>query len=186
MGSGLIVKQNERVTSYNPDMEVYHRGTQPFKTVVVQFQVSVGKYSVIPLVMNQRNPLERYSLRMYFNTEPDKVKFHSNEPAIRILDFIQGRGNVRNPLFQADEKSMVQVATNLVAKKIMVPYTLDTFLNEKANKAKKTSGVTTTEQTIAKNKKDFEKMNVYYEDNAKGGASSLAKVGNPDVMLTRE
>ena len=86
MGKGHIVKKNERVTAYEPNKEVALRQTKPFRTIVVQFSVLPGKYSVMPLVQNLNDPLtSRYSLRLYFNCEPDKIGFHSDEPKVTVL-----------------------------------------------------------------------------------------------------
>ena len=50
MGKGLIVKKNERVTTFEPTKEVVMRNCKPFRTIVAQFSVMPGKYSVMPLV----------------------------------------------------------------------------------------------------------------------------------------
>lgn len=92
MGKGLGVKKNERVTSFEPVKEVAMRNCKPFRTIVVQFAVTSGKYSVIPLVKDFNDPgSSRYSLRLYFNCEPDKINLHSDEPAIRVLQYISAR-----------------------------------------------------------------------------------------------
>lgn len=170
MGKSLLVKRNERVTAYEPNKEVALRSAKPFRTIVVQFEVLPGKYSVIPLVENITNPSSsRYSLRLYFNCEPDKIKLHSEEPAIRVLEYIPERARSgRNPLFMADEGSHVSLARNAFARKVMTPYTLDGIVNTIANAKKPRSTTSSIEATIAANKKNFETKNVFYEDNAKG------------------
>lgn len=89
MGKSLLVKKNERVTAFEPNKEVVMRTCKPFRTIVANFAVMPGKYSVMPLVQNFNDPSRsRYSLRLYFNCEPDKIKLHSNEPSIRVLEYI--------------------------------------------------------------------------------------------------
>ena len=89
MGKGLIVKKNEKVTAHEVNKQVYMRNCKPFRTIVAQFSVLPGKYSVMPLTLNFNNPeTSRYSLRLYFNCEPDKIKFHSDEPLIRVMEYI--------------------------------------------------------------------------------------------------
>ena len=69
----------------------------------------------------------------------------------------------------------------------MVPYSIDSIINKKANQASlKSASVSTTEQTIARNKKQFETMNIFYEDGAKGGVSTKTKLENIDNMHSRE
>ena len=154
------------------------RGCKPFRTVVANFNVLPGKYSVIPLVHNFADPsASRYSLRLYFNCEPDKIKFHSEEPCIRVLEYLQQNAmgsSGRNPAFSAGEGSHAGVARNAFARKVMVPYSLDAVINvvKPKKKGASTSGVTTVEQTIAAAKKQFETKNVFYEDNAKGASSA--------------
>ena len=50
MGKGQNVRKGERVTAYEPTREVVMRGCKPFRTIVANFSVLPGKYSVIPLV----------------------------------------------------------------------------------------------------------------------------------------
>ena len=94
-----------------------------------------GKYSVMPLVQDLDDPSSsRYSLRLYFNCEPEKIKLHSEEPSVRVLEYINERARGgRNPLFTADEGSHVSMARNAFARKVMTPYTLDGIVNTKAN-----------------------------------------------------
>ena len=78
MGKGLLVKKNERVTAFDPTKEIFMRPCKPFRTMVANFSVLPGKYSVIPIVQNFNDPSKsRYSLRLYFNCEPDKINLHS-------------------------------------------------------------------------------------------------------------
>ena len=90
MGKGQNVRKGERVTAYEPTREVVMRGCKPFRTIVANFSVLPGKYSVIPLVQNFGDPAaSRFSLRLYFNCEPDKIGFHSDEKPIRVLEYLQ-------------------------------------------------------------------------------------------------
>ena len=68
MGKSINVRENEKVANYDPNKEIVQRATRPFRTIVVQFGVLPGKYSVIPLVQNLSDPGQsRYTLRLYFN-----------------------------------------------------------------------------------------------------------------------
>ena len=65
------------------------------------------------------------------------------------------------------------MTNNPFAKKVMAPHSLDGILNAKANSKKAMKSTSTSiEATIARNKNSFETQNVFYEDNAKGGAAS--------------
>ena len=69
----------------------------------------------------------------------------------------------------------------------MVPYSLDGFLNQKANNAKvNKQGVRTTEQTMALNKKQMEMKNTFYEDNGKATVASTSRLFSQENVQTRE
>ena len=69
----------------------------------------------------------------------------------------------------------MSLAKNAFARKVMTPYTLDAILNTKKPPKKGASmGPVTLDATIAQNKKNFEKSNVFYEDSAKGSAAQNA------------
>ena len=140
--------------------------------------------------MDQKNPEAHYSLTVYFQCEPNKIKLHSTEPHAKVLDYAPERKAGRNPLFMAGDRSPVNPATNPFAKKVMAPYTLDSLLNGKANqglkKAKITTNVQTIDLTMAANKKKFEQRNVFYEDNAKGSASAFSKLISQENKQKKE
>lgn len=90
MGKSTIVRDGEMAGAGRAkNTEIAMRSTKPFRQFVVQFAVMPGKYAVIPLVGNQRDTSSgRYSLRLYFNCENDKIKLHSREPVIRVLEYM--------------------------------------------------------------------------------------------------
>lgn len=192
LGAGLIVKPNEKVANYDQNKEVALRNTKPFKTCVLQFSVLPGKYAIIPLLMDQKNAETHYSLTVYFQCEPNKIKLHSGEPHAKVLEYAPERKAGRNPLFMAGDRSPVNPATNQFAKKVMAPYTLDSLLNGKANQTgKKGTQITkkniqTIDLTMAANKKKFEQRNIFYEDNAKGSVSASSKLISQENQQKRE
>jgi len=103
MGKGLIVKKNEFVTSYEPKKEIVHQPAKPFRTMQVSFTVMPGKYAVIPVMTGIKDVTSRYTLKLYFHCEPNKIKFHSEEMNRPILDFIARarNGPPRNKDFMA-------------------------------------------------------------------------------------
>ena len=66
----------------------------------------------------------------------------------------------------------MSLAKNAFARKVMIPYSLDAIINiKKPPKKGATTGPATLDATIAQNKKNFEKSNVFYEDSMKGSAA---------------
>ena len=88
MGKGSIVRKNEVVTSYEPSKEIVQQPPRPYRSIAVPFTVGPGKYAVIPLLSGLKDETSRYSLRLYFNCEPHKIQFYSQEPKIPVLPFI--------------------------------------------------------------------------------------------------
>ena len=81
------------------------------------------------------------------------------------------------------------MAKNAFARKVMTPYTLDAILNTKKPPKKGASmGPATLDSTIALNKKNFEKSNVFYEDSAKGSAaqSSHKLVSAENIQMSEQ
>ena len=137
----------------------------------------------MPLVQNLADPSQsRYSLRLYFNATPDKIKLHSKEPKVCVLNYIDEAGRVeRNPFFAAGKNSPMRVNKSVFAAKVMSPYTIDGLINtvRVSKRGPVAPGITTLDTTIAINKKKFETKNVFYEDNEKViAASELDKTSN--------
>ena len=107
MGKGLIVKKNEFVASYEPKKEIVQRPAKPFRTIVVSFAVMPGKYAIIPIMSGIKDETSRYSLKLFFNCDPNKIHFHSEEPIFKNIEYIDRATNRknRNPLFMAKKGS---------------------------------------------------------------------------------
>ena len=122
--------------------DIAMRSARPFRTFSITFSVMPGKYAVIPLVGNQRDSASgRYSLRLYFNCENDKIKLHSREPCIRVLEYIGQRSGVgRNPDFMASDGSHVSIARNAFARQVMTYGALHDIINTKKPPKKRSAG----------------------------------------------
>ena len=184
MGKGSIVRKGEVVSSYEPEKEIAQLPPKPYRTITVPFQVTPGKYAVIPLLIGLQDQTSRYSIRLYFNCEPHKIQFYSQEPKIPVLDFID-RAQVkraRNPRFTSNSSSK-SIASNPLTKKVMAPFTLDaTFNTVKLPKAR----TMTIETAIAQNKQTIEQSGAFYEDNSKGSVSAQKKLQNSeDVIISQ-
>lgn len=179
MGKSFLYKKHDRVTSFERHKQVELKNPQPFRTLMAQFAVPPGKYAVIPLVSQLKDPSSRYQLRLHFHCAPEKVKLHSEQPSKRIHEYSPPGDNPdRNMLFRADNGRPL-AAFDM---KAMVPYSLDALLNARANAPKHGRGpeqrqrVGTIEATIAQNKRDFHTRNVFYEDGAKSEASVQSRL----------
>ena len=184
----MIVKENEFVTTHDPTKEIVYRPPKPFRTIVVSFSVMPGKYAVIPILSGIKDQTSRYTLRLYFGSEKGKIQFHSKEPKIEVLQYIDRTtgSKCRNPLFMAEKSSKFSATNpnNPFARKVMVPYSLDGIINTVKVPKSRTQ---TVETEIAKNKKNFEQSTVFYEDNAKGSVSSQKKLFNAaDVVISEQ
>ena len=90
MGKSTLVRDGEMAGAGRANnKDVAMRAARPFCQFSITFSVMPGKYAVIPLVGNQRDSAAgRYSIRLYFNCENDKIKLHSREQPIRVLEYI--------------------------------------------------------------------------------------------------
>lgn len=153
MGSSLIVKQNEKVSSFDAKKLVSFRTAEPFRTTVCQFQIGSGKYSLLPICTDSMTGY--YKIRLYFNTEEVNIQFHSEYQRNTILSY----GKSRSALYKSDIKS------NALTTQIMTPYCLDSILNKQSKKS-----------VIFQQKQLFEKKGIFYEDNAPESESSKHKI----------
>ena len=148
MGKGTLVREGESAGAGRANhTDVAMRSARPFRSFYITFSVMPGKFAVIPLVGNQRDSANgRYSLRLYFNCENDKIKLHSREPCIRVLEFIGHRSaGGRNPDFMASDGSHVSVARNAFARQVMTYGALHDIINTKKAPKKRGAGTASIE-----------------------------------------
>lgn len=108
-----------------------------------------------------------YKLKLYFNTDEDNIKFHSEYMRNVILKF----GAARSGLWQSQTQRQ-----NPLTRTIMTPYTLDGILNKPSGRS-----------VISNQKMNFESRGHFYEDNAAGSTSAKHKlVSSAHLQLSEE
>ena len=87
MGKSLIVKEHEKISSYDKSKLLSYRTVGPYRSTVCQFQAASGKYSILPIVQDAKNLSGFYKLRIYFNCPEDDIDFHSEFSRKKILSY---------------------------------------------------------------------------------------------------
>ena len=66
------------------------REIKPFRTAVVSFVATPGKFSILPLIDRQRQG--KYMLRLYFSTDSSEITLYTDEKQTILNDFTKKPG----------------------------------------------------------------------------------------------